>query len=572
MNETRNLILALVLSASVLFGYNYFFPNNHNTIPPASKESVHKLKKNASTLSAPPLSYNSKQAYLSGAKDIHIAIESPRLSGSLSMRGGALNNLILKGYRKTTNPSSPFVDLLYPLETKSPYYANFGWLSSDQSIDVPNNKTKWVASSTKLTSESPLKLTYTNKQGVVFERIISIDDNYMFTIVQRIKNTTNRPISLYPYAFISQGGSRSGAEHMAYYVGPIGVINDSLKEVGYDDLKSKKTIEEESRGGWIGFTEKYWLSALIPDQTHSYTYEFKSNKDTSTNQEQFYQTSIRGNRISIPSGDVHTITTHFFAGAKEVSLLDSYEKTLNIPSFDRAVDFGWFYIITKPLFYTLSFLHDYISNMGLCILLLTVLIKLIFLPLANKSYVSMARMKKLQPKVKALQERYAEDKTELNKAMMELYKKEKVNPLSGCLPMIIQIPVFFGLYKVIFISLDMRHAPFFGWIRDLSVPDPTTIFNLFGLIPWSPPEFLLIGAWPLIMGVSMFLQQRMSPQPADPVQGKVMMALPVLFTFMFAKFPAGLVIYWTWNNVLSIAQQWFITKNSERKKAKKSKS
>jgi len=568
MNETRNLIIALALSAAILFGYNYFFPEKYNS-------ATHEKAKQSISLNAQPTEYqpeaeyNSRKEYISVKKNKKISIESPRLSGSLSVVGGALNNLVLKDYRKTTEPDGPYVDLLHPLGAASPYYANFGWLSQDSSIKMPDQKTVWKASSLKLTSESPVNLRYENKQGLVFERLISIDENYMFTVVQRVKNTSDKLVHLYPYAFISQGGHREGAEHMAYYVGPIGVINDSLKETSYEDLLSKRKVEELSKGGWIGFTDKYWLSALIPDQGQLYTYEFKSNKNIATNQEQFYQTSIKGSRISIASGETHTLTTHLFAGAKEVSLLDSYEETHGIPSFDRAVDFGWFYIITKPLFYTLSFLHGYISNMGICILLLTILIKLVFLPLANKSYVSMARMKALQPKIKALQERYGENKTELNKAMMELYKKEKVNPLSGCLPMIIQIPVFFGLYKVIFISIEMRQAPFFGWIHDLSVPDPTTIFNLFGLIPWSPPEFLLIGAWPLIMGASMFLQQRMSPQPADPVQGKIMMALPILFTFMFAKFPAGLVIYWTCNNILSIAQQWFISRNPKVKAAKK---
>ncbi len=561
MNDTRNLIIALGLSVAVLFGYNYFFSNKNTSPLPIAQMQPQQL----ATVTSPVFTYASKEDYLSVEKETQITISAPSVTGSLSSKGGSINNLVLNKYHLTTNPASSLVDFLSPLNTKSPYYANFGWLSTNPNIETPTRSTQWKASSSKLTSESPLTLSYKNNQGLIFERVISLDDNYMFTIVQRVRNTSSKPVNLYPYAFISQGGNRKAAEHMAYYVGPIGIINDSLKEIGYEDLQSKEKIEEVSTGGWIGFTDKYWLSALIPDQSLQYTYEFKSNKNLSTDNKQFYQTSIKGSKITIASGQTHTLTTHFFAGAKEVSLLDSYEKTLNIPSFDRSVDFGWFYVITKPLFYTLSFLHEYISNMGLCILLLTVLIKLIFFPLANKSYRSMARMKILQPKMKALQERYATDKTELNKAMMELYKKEKVNPVSGCLPMLIQIPFFFGLYKVLFISLEMRQASFFGWIHDLSIPDSTTLFNLFGAIPWSPPEFLMIGAWPLMLGASMFLQQRMSPQPADPVQGKVMMMLPLLFIFMFAKFPSGLVIYWTWNNILSIAQQWFIARTAKKK-------
>lgn len=609
-NDTRNIIMAVTLSTLVLFGYDYFFHakdiptdtlDDQNTSSLSSQghvSSTSVAQDTGDTVAPPPggphadsakqdspVVYPSKSAYLAHNASSLIGLSTPSLKGSLNLVGGSLNDVTLTKYRVSLSPDSPKVDLLMPAGTLNPYYITFEWSSPDGSVTPPNNRTVWTASVPQLTSEQPLTLSYTNEQGVTFKRTFSVDENYMFTIVEDVTNPTDHPIALVPSTQIIQGGATlKASDYMAYYVGPLGVMNGTLREVSYEDLATQ-TIREIAPppgeaatqgstppGGWIGFTDRYWLTALIPDQSTPHTYEFKKLPSVTTPGDglapstltSVYRVSTTGQPVVVAPGKTFTQTSHLFAGAKVVSLLDGYEETLNVPKFDRAVDFGWFYIITKPLFYTLMFLHSYISNMGVCILILTVLIKLIFLPLANKSYKSMARMKTLQPKMQALQEKYADDKMKLNQEVMALYKREKVNPVSGCLPMLIQVPFFFGLYKVLFISIEMRQAPFFGWVHDLSLPDPTSVFTLFGYLPWDPPSFLVIGIWPLILGATMFLQQKMSPQPADPTQAKVMMVLPIVFTFMFAQFPVGLVIYWAWNNVLSIGQQWFITHLAEK--------
>ncbi|MEE8351220.1 MAG: membrane protein insertase YidC, partial [Rhodospirillales bacterium] len=337
--------------------------------------------------------------------------------------------------------------------------------------------------------------------------------------------------------------------------GPMGVANETLQEISYDDLKEKGQIKETSKGGWIGFTDKYWLAALVPDQNAQTNSRYIYRKDQA---QDVYQVDYLSAPIIVAPGKSGEAKSRLFAGAKEVTVIDAYNEDLSIDRFDLAIDFGLFYFLTKPIFYALLYINGIVLNFGISIILLTLLIKLAFFPLANKSYTSMSAMKKLAPQMKKMRERYADDKTKLNEEMMALYKREKVNPASGCLPILIQIPVFFALYKVLFINIEMRHAPFFGWIKDLSAADPTSVFNLFGLIPWTPPDFLMIGVWPLIMGISMFLQQKLNPQPTDPMQAKIFLFLPIMFTFLLARFPAGLVIYWAVNNVLSMAQQWMI--------------
>ncbi len=566
-DDSKNLILALVLTMAILFGYNHFFGQK----PVETLERTSGLDVPADTVSRDHLVDKPSKVQSTLSKEDYrkqnsksISVETPTLKGTISLKGAALNDLILKQYKQTTQKNSADVDLLYPLDTATPYFVNAGWLSEALDVDVPNRETMWHAQQDKLTPDTPIILSYTNKQGVVFERTLSVDDKYMFTVVDRVTNKSGKVLNLYPYAFVTQGGSRlKGSDYMAYFVGALGVLNDTLKEVSFDEM-AKAKIQESSKGGWVGFTDKYWLTALIPDQDSVFSYEFREVKEGSLNDRKLYQTAAKGGRVSIEDGATHTSTLHFYTGAKDINLLDSYEQTINVPKFDRAIDFGWYYIITKPLLYTLNFLHGYIANMGICILLLTVFVKILFFPLANKSYRAMARMKTLQPKIKELQERFGDDKMKLNQEMMELYKREKVNPVSGCMPMLVQIPVFFGLYKVLFISLEMRQAPFFGWVHDLSVPDPTNLFTLFGLIPWTTPDFMHLGVWPLLLGVSMLVQQKMSPQPGDPTQAKVMMVLPLVFTFMFASFPVGLVVYWAWNNILSMGQQWVISKQAER--------
>ena len=371
-----------------------------------------------------------------------------------------------------------------------------------------------------------------------------------------MRNQSDQAVTLYPYGLVRRWGTPEISGFFILHEGPIGVLDEQLTEIDYSDLAEEGgEIKQDSGNGWIGISDKYWLAALIPDQAAGFTAKFQHYLN---NGEDRYQTDYLRPAMTVPAGSSIEVTDRLFAGAKEVDLLDGYAADLNIPLFDRAVDFGWFYWLTKPFFYVLHFFYELVGNYGIAILMLTLLVKIVFFPLANKSYRSMSAMKKLQPEMTRIREQAGDDKMRMQKEMMELYKKEKVNPMSGCLPIIVQIPVFFALYKVLFVSIEMRHAPFFGWIQDLSAPDPTSFFNLFGLIPFDPPSFLMIGIWPLLMGITMFLQTKLNPQPADPMQAKVMLFLPLMFIFLFATFAAGLVIYWTWNNVLSIAQQWVI--------------
>ncbi|MBL4905946.1 MAG: membrane protein insertase YidC [Sneathiella sp.] len=388
----------------------------------------------------------------------------------------------------------------------------------------------------------------------MFERTYSVDENFLFTIEQKIENKTTKDVTLFPYGLISRTGMPETTGFYILHEGPIGVFNETLEELDYDDLVEEGSKNISSTGGWLGMTDKFWLTALLPDQS----VKFKGRFNHIAQGDRFQTDYLNQAGVLIKAGESASATNRMYSGAKEVNVLDDYEKKYGIDRLELAIDWGWFYFLTKPIYFALEFIDSQLGNLGLAILALTVCIKLLLLPLAHKSYVSMSKMKKLQPEMVKLREKFGEDKQKLNTEMMALYKREKANPAAGCLPILLQVPIFFALYKVLFVTLLMRHQPFYGWIVDLSAPDPTTIFNLFGLIPWSPPEFLLIGILPLLMGLSMFLQQKFNPQPADPVQAKIFMFMPIFFTFLLASFPAGLVIYWTWNNCLSIAQQWYI--------------
>lgn len=494
-----------------------------------------------------------RSAAISRVKRLQIVGE--RIKGSISLNGGRIDDLILRGYRETVDPNSPEITLLSPIGAPKPYYAQFGWTALDKDISLPNDTTVWKTNRSTLTPQQPVTLTWNNGKGLVFKRVISIDKNYLFKITQLVENKTSKSITLYPYGLISRTDVPETLGFFILHEGLIGVFNGNLEELDYDDLEDTKVETRTSQGGWLGITDKYWLMALIPNQKEKFTGSFRHNL---TGNRHKYQADFVGQGQIVPANSSASTTHQIFAGAKEVKLLDGYSEQHGIMRFDLAVDFGWFYFLTKPIFYVLEYFYRLLGNFGLGILLLTVLIKLAFFPLANKSYRAMSRMKQLQPKMMKLRERYPDNKQKLNESMMKLYREEKVNPAAGCLPIMIQIPVFFALYKVLFVTIEMRHAPFFGWIQDLSAADPTSMFNLFGLIPWNPPEILLIGIWPLLMGLTMWLQQKLNPAPADPIQQKIFMFLPIVFTFMLARFPAGLVIYWAWNNILSIAQQWYI--------------
>lgn len=568
MTEQRNLILAIVLSVGIILAFQYFYggpvvreaqqgdsPQStaQDSVTPQPGGVVPGQVPGTATTTAAPA--DRKQALAAAPR---IPIDNGRVHGSISTVGSRIDDVTLADYHENPDRRSQEIVLLSPPGSPAPYFAELGWVAGQDGLAVPGAETQWEASGQALKPGQPLALSWENGEGLRFAKEFSIDENYLFTITRSVTNEGSEPVTLYPYGLVSRWGT---PETLGYYIlheGPIGVLGGSLKEVDYDEIQDEKLIELESTGGWLGFTDKYWLASLVPAQDRPIKASFRYTAGPGGQAR--YQTDFLGEAVTVAPGQSVEITDRLFAGAKEVDKLDAYEERYGVPLFDRAVDFGWFYFLTKPIFHVLDFFYKLVGNYGIAILLLTLVVKLLFFPLANKSYKAMSQMKKLQPEMMKLRERHGDDRAKMNQELMELYRREKVNPMSGCLPILVQIPVFFALYKVLFVNIEMRHAPFFGWINDLSAPDPTSIFNLFGLLPFEPPAMLMIGVWPLLMGFTMWLQQRLNPKPADPTQAKVMNFLPVMFTFLFATFPAGLVIYWTWNNVLSIAQQWLIMK------------
>jgi YidC/Oxa1 family membrane protein insertase len=466
---------------------------------------------------------------------------------------------------------SPLVVLLNPLGSQDAYFADFGWLADSTSkVKLPDANTRWTSDGPVLTPEHPLTLTWDNGEGLLFARKFELDQNYMFTVTDSVKNSGAAEVKLYPYAQILRYGTPKTAGYYILHEGLIGVLGGHLQETKYSSIAKSGEENFESTGGWLGFTDKYWLSALIPNQAVDIKASFGHDKVGEIDRYQTYFRDVKG--ASLAPGATVSSTSHVFAGAKVVRLLNEYRDRLGIPLFERAVDFGWFWFLTEPLFFVLDFIYKLVGNFGVAILMLTILVRLILFPLANKSFRAMNKMKNLTPLMAQLRERNKDDKAKLNQEMMELYKREKVNPAAGCLPVVVQIPVFFCLYKTLFVTIEMRHAPFFGWIKDLSAPDPTSWINLFGLAPWAVPvglpfvATLSLGVWPILMGVTMFLQQKLNPAPPDPVQAKIFMLLPIVFTFTLAHFPAGLVIYWAWNNLLSITQQRYLMWQMAKKK------
>ncbi len=579
--DQRNLILAIVLSLGILLTYELFIggPQRQELLEQSETAQLEETVQQPDAEIPTPLPGETTPGAAVGdlgdaagvlsradalALEPRIAIDSPTLSGSISLEGGRFDDLILKRYRETIEPDSPQIELLHPIGAAQPYFANFGWSAGTGGPPVPGGDSLWQANGDILGPGSPVTLTWDNGQGLRFERSLALDENYMFTVTQRVLNDGDTDVQLSPYGLISRTGT---PEILGFYIlheGLIGVLNDTLEEIDYSDLVDDGPDQFETTSGWLGITDKYWLTALVPDQQRQVQARFLH---TAPNGQDKYQSDYLYQTMTIPAGGTAEITSRLFAGAKEANLLDAYRDELGIPLFDRAVDFGWFYFLTKPFFHALHYFAEKLGNFGLSILLLTVLIKLAFFPLANKSYKAMAKMRKVQPEMLELRERYGDDKQKLNQEMMALYKREGANPVSGCLPVVIQIPVFFALYKVLFVTIEMRQAPFYGWIEDLSVRDPTTILNGFGLFPWVVPDLgvfnlLNLGVWPILMGITMMLQHRLNPQPADPVQAKIFFFMPIVFTFLLAQFPAGLVIYWTWNNLLSIMQQAVIMKRA----------
>jgi len=566
--DQKRLFVAISLSIAILLGFQLLLPK------PAPQQVMEATRTTPTTaVPAPtgnPAAPGTQPMAVPPPRDVpRLPISAQRLQGSVSLLGARLDDLVLRDYREAVSPTSPLVRLLEPRADPQPYYAQFGWTADTPGTKVPDLEATWTASAPELTQASPVTLSWDNGAGQVFEIVLAVDGNYVFTAEQRVRNNGTAPIAVHPWARIRRDYTPTTAGYYILHEGMIGVLGGVLQEQTYDKAKSESaktrgpSLDMTSTGGWAGFTDKYWLTALIPDQAVPVVATFRHL--TENNADRYQADLVAKDALTVEPGAAVTSTTRLFAGAKEVHLLDRYEADLKLPNFDKAVDFGWFYFLTKPIFYALDWLFVLTGNFGVAILIFTVFAKAVFFPLANKSYKSMSKMKLLGPKMQEIRERLKEDPSKMQGEIMTLYKSEKVNPASGCLPMIVQIPVFFSLYKVIFVTIEMRHAPFFGWIHDLSAVDPTNVFNLFGLIPIDPAQYyhlLHLGVWPLIMGVTMYLQQKLNPPPPDPVQARIFQFMPIIFTFMLASFPAGLVIYWSWNNLLTIAQQWMIMRRT----------
>jgi YidC/Oxa1 family membrane protein insertase len=569
--NNRNFILAIVLSMTVLFAWQFFFvptppPREQQTAqteqaqktgeqgPPSPSAIGQAPRPSTGTAPQPEGAPTGMTRAAALAASPRIAIETPSVRGSISLNGARIDDLTLKDYRVTVDPDSAQVILLSPAGGPGAYYAERGFVSAGSNDGpLPSGDTLWTAESDgKLTPNTPITLSYDNGEGLKFTRTISIDDKYMFTIEDQIANTGTEAATLYPYGLVSRHELPQVQGFYILHEGLIGVVDDGLQEISYSSALEDQPETFKSENGWLGITDKYWATAMVPAQNIPFEAKFSGSDNGGKKR---FQSDYLMSAMNIAPGATVNVSGQIFAGAKEVNVVDGYASTYNIPKFDLLIDWGWFYFLTKPLFYALDYFFRLVGNFGVSILIVTVLIKLILFPLANKSYVSMSRMKKLAPEMQKIKERYGDDRMRQQQAMMDLYKKEKVNPASGCLPILVQIPVFFALYKVLFVTIEMRHAPFFGWIKDLSAPDPTSIFNLFGLIPWDPPLFLMVGIWPIIMGVTMWFQMKLNPAPPDPIQQKIFTWMPVVFTYMLASFPSGLVIYWAWNNFLSILQQ-----------------
>ena len=578
--ENRNLIMAVALSMIVLLGWQILVIQPEMEREAVEQERVAaELAKsdqgtqatgqpNVSALTGTPTMDVSASPPKADQTAKRILIDAPLVRGSFSLRGARLDDVILTGYKDSLDENSDNIHFLQKTSSDSPFFAEFGWSSSDANQPMPNANSLWSANRDVLSPSTPVTLTWENGEGLTFSRQISINDDYLFTFEDSVTSTLVGDITLYPYGLVRRHGTPDTTGMYILHEGPLGVFDETLQEEDYADLRDAGAtgikVTPETAGGWVGITDKYWLAALLPKQTKGYNFGFQSLIGDS---DRYQVDFINSNGVLLTNGGVVTSESRLFAGAKKVALLDYYASQLNIPNFDRAIDFGWFYFLTKPFFYAINWLYGVFGNFGLAVLGFTVIVKLIFFPLANKSYRSMAKMRLLAPKLQTLRERFGDDRMKLNQEMMALYKAEQVNPAAGCLPVLLQIPVFFALYKVLFVTIEMRHAPFFGWLADLSAPDPTSIFNLFGLLPYSVsflPPFLQLGIWPILMGISMFLQMRLNPAPPDPIQAKVFQFMPIFFTLLLATFPAGLVIYWTWNNLLSMAQQWFIMKRVAR--------
>ena len=557
--DNKNVFVAIALSMSVLLFWAAFFetPKQTNKVSSQKNEQI----KNENNIT-PSIDNVLKVKIISREESIknskRVKIENNNIIGSLSLKGSLIDDISFKKHKQNLK-NKKNVEFLNPSETTDGFYAETGWTSINNRIKVPNKSTVWsINGSNTLSQNQPVILEWNNGNGIIFKKKIELDDKFLFKITQQVQNNTDKSIDLYPYAQLTRNKIPDDIQN--FYIsheGFIGVFDEELKEDDYDDIKEKKIVREADEG-WLGITDKFWVMALVPPKGENFKSTFLYN-------ESFKANYILNNPTTINPSSSGSNELKLFVAAKEVETIDNYAANEGINKFDLVIDWGWFYFFTKPLFFVIDYLFKYSGNFGLAIVIITIAIRLIFFPLANYSFRSMAKMKAVQPEMMRLKELHKEDKVKLQQEMMALYRKEKINPASGCLPILIQIPFFFAIYKMLFISLEMRHQPFFGWIKDLSDKDPTSIFNLFGLIPWDPPSFLIIGIWPILMGVSMWVQQKLNPAPADPIQAKIFAFFPLFLTIILASFPAGLVVYWTINNILTIAQQWVIMRQTKVK-------
>ena len=554
--DLRNVIFAIALSFAVLFGWSVIF----ETPQIEKQKELEKVQTKNEDSSTPSVNLvDTKNSVISREEAVktsaRVIFENENVKGSISLKGALIDDITFKKYNETILEEKK-VTYLNPLDTKDGYFVETGWAASNLAkVELPNTKTVWTVKGNKRLSDvNPVVLEWDNNSGLIFRKKIELDDKFLFRVTQEIQNKSKQTVELYPYAQITRNENPDVTDFYILHEGFIGVFDEELKEDSYKDIEERKK-EYTAEDGWIGITDKYWLTALVPEKNQSFKGEFLYKNGFKANY-------IQNKPVIIKPSSSNSSETRIFIAAKEVKVIDGYAESENINKFDLTIDWGWFYFFTKPLFFIMNYLFELTKNFGIAILLVTAAVRLLFFPLANYSFRSMAKMKILQPELLRLKELHKDDKVKLQQEMMSLYKREKVNPLSGCLPILIQIPFFFAIYKMLFISLEMRHQPFFGWIKDLSAQDPTSIFNLFGLIPWDPPSFLIIGAWPILMGATMYLQQKLNPTPPDPVQAKIFMFFPLFLTIILAPFPSGLVVYWTINNILTIAQQWVIMKRT----------
>ncbi|MDA7838294.1 membrane protein insertase YidC [Candidatus Pelagibacter sp.] len=548
--DTRNVIAAISLSAAVIILYSLFFQPDPVTIKKNLAEQ-NKIENNEDT---PSLDKNENFAKLSRTDALkendRIQFENGSVVGSISLKGAAIDDLTFKEYNVELNGSDK-ITLLSPRNVEDGYLIESGFVSTNKNIDLPDASTVWkVSGNKKLTNNSPVKLTWSNTQGITFEKHISLDDQFLFIVKEKIINRSDKSYNFYSYGQIIRNKLPEISGFYILHEGFLSVLDDQLIEEDYDDIQEKK-FTQIAQEGFVAISDKFWVTSVIPPKGK----EFKTTFD--------YKNKFRANYISTKGIEVKANSSveekiQIIVAAKRVNVIDGYAENLNINKFDLAIDWGFMYFITKPLFFVLDYFFKLLGNYGLAIIAVTICIRLAFFPLANFSFKSMGKMKLLAPEMARLKELHKDDKMKLQQAMMALYKKEKVNPMSGCLPILVQIPVFFALYKVLFVTIEMRHMPFYGWIHDLSDRDPTSLFNVFGLLPWDPPSFLLIGAWPIIMGITMFIQQKLNPTPPDPIQAKIFMFFPVFLTVILAPFPAGLVIYWSFNNIFTMIQQYIV--------------